>query len=655
MKTPPFLLGATLLFWGWQAGYFIFAAAMAVIVEGARYTTFRLDLSLTDFQRVADACSLILLGTIIYRYLAGSLVAGDFLPLRWLPISLFPLLVAQVYSTEGTIDLRALFLLLRKKRRFLEQHTQMQINIMYPYGALCILAAGAGNLRTAGFYIGLLVLSAWAFWDVRSPRYSLLVWSSLFLLAGGLGYVGHAQLHQLQRSLEESATLLRWLREFDPYQSSTAIGYIGTVKLSNKVMFRVKSDSIPYPSLLLRETSYPIYTSSKWLAPNAKFTRVFPDSDQTTWKLHEKSTQGQQVTVSSYLKRGKTILKVPAGTFQIDQLLVGNMEVNPYGAIKVEEGPGLISYQALFSPSDSIDSPPDERDTGLPPDEEAVFRSLAEKLGLHSLSQDEVVRRVAVYFQEHFSYSLELMKQAEQTTPLADFLHNSRRGHCEYFATATVLLLRAAGIPARYAVGYAVEDLRPGTWAIVRGSDAHAWTQVYLNGNWQDFDTTPASWRGIEASEASPFEWLSNFWARIRFAFSDWRWRQRQGGNEPYLIGALIILLLLLGWRLYKRRRKTPISSEPQAQETNLKSFPGLDSAFYMIERNLQAQGLTRYDWEPLSHWLKRIETHPSSSSLQALRPLLELHYRYRFDPEGLATEEQTSLHASVQAWLAQQ
>jgi transglutaminase-like putative cysteine protease len=43
-------------------------------------------------------------------------------------------------------------------------------------------------------------------------------------------------------------------------------------------------------------------------------------------------------------------------------------------------------------------------------------------------------------------------------TPLARFLLRTRSGHCEYFATATVLLLRQLGIPARYAVGYAVHE-----------------------------------------------------------------------------------------------------------------------------------------------------------------------------------------------------
>ena len=52
------------------------------------------------------------------------------------------------------------------------------------------------------------------------------------------------------------------------------------------------------------------------------------------------------------------------------------------------------------------------------------------------------------------------MKQAPRTeaTPLADFLLRTRSGHCEYYATATVLLLRAAGIPARYAHANAVHN-----------------------------------------------------------------------------------------------------------------------------------------------------------------------------------------------------
>ena len=66
----------------------------------------------------------------------------------------------------------------------------------------------------------------------------------------------------------------------------------------------------------------------------------------------------------------------------------------------------------------------------------------------------------------------------KDVTPLSRFLLKTRAGHCEYFATATVLLLRELGIPARYAVGYAVhETSRQRLRRALR--DAHAWCLVW--------------------------------------------------------------------------------------------------------------------------------------------------------------------------------
>ena len=116
MKTPPWLLGFTLIFWGWQTGLLVFAAIMAVILEGARFVKFRWDFSLAELKRVSDVCSVILIGILIYRFTAYSLTDVNFLPLQWFPIVLFPLITAQFYSTEGKIDIRALLLTLRRKQ-----------------------------------------------------------------------------------------------------------------------------------------------------------------------------------------------------------------------------------------------------------------------------------------------------------------------------------------------------------------------------------------------------------------------------------------------------------------------------------------------------------------------------------------------------------
>jgi transglutaminase-like putative cysteine protease len=73
------------------------------------------------------------------------------------------------------------------------------------------------------------------------------------------------------------------------------------------------------------------------------------------------------------------------------------------------------------------------------------------------------------------------------------FLFETRRGFCEHYAAAFVVLLRAAGIPARVVTGYQGGEINPnGGYMIVRDSDAHAWAEALLDGTWQRFDPTAA-------------------------------------------------------------------------------------------------------------------------------------------------------------------
>ncbi len=74
-----------------------------------------------------------------------------------------------------------------------------------------------------------------------------------------------------------------------------------------------------------------------------------------------------------------------------------------------------------------------------------------------------------------------------------DFLFNSQRGFCEHYASAFTYLMRAAGIPARVVVGYQGGKMNPlDDYMIVRQSDAHAWTEVWVGNHWQRVDPTAA-------------------------------------------------------------------------------------------------------------------------------------------------------------------
>ncbi len=92
---------------------------------------------------------------------------------------------------------------------------------------------------------------------------------------------------------------------------------------------------------------------------------------------------------------------------------------------------------------------------------------------------------------EPFVYTL--TPQVLGRDPVDEFLFDSRRGFCEHYAGAFAILLRAAGIPARVVTGYQGGEMNPdGDYMIVRQSDAHAWAEALLDGQWQRFDPTAA-------------------------------------------------------------------------------------------------------------------------------------------------------------------
>lgn len=102
------------------------------------------------------------------------------------------------------------------------------------------------------------------------------------------------------------------------------------------------------------------------------------------------------------------------------------------------------------------------------------------------------IDRVLAYFNREFIYTLEPPLLGPH--PVDEFLWESKRGFCEHFASAFVVMMRAAGIPARVVVGYQGGEVNPlKNFLVVRQADAHAWSEVWLEGEgWLRVDPTAA-------------------------------------------------------------------------------------------------------------------------------------------------------------------
>lgn len=139
-------------------------------------------------------------------------------------------------------------------------------------------------------------------------------------------------------------------------------------------------------------------------------------------------------------------------------------------------------------------------------------------------------------------------------------------------------------------------------------------------------------------------------WSRAAFFFTRWRDRERTGGLPDGLVWVLIPLFILLGWRLYAKKRvarRNPAGA-PRATIT-----PGADSEWYRIARRLEELGMARHPGETQSRWVARLDgagERPVSTG--SLRPILDLHDHYRFDPVGVSDADKETLKSGVHAWL---
>jgi protein-glutamine gamma-glutamyltransferase len=690
MKTPPMLVGAALLFWGWQTGFFVVAALMAVVLEGSRFIKLRWELRSDDFIRIWVFCTLLLLASAAYAFASnngptnfrglfanGGLAASSnlgnvsaktaVLLIRWLPLVFFLFVAAQVFSTQEGIPLEASALLLRTRWKKLKRPSQpttaaRAVNVAYIYFIVCLFAASTFPHIPAseGFFVGLCGLVTWGLWPYRSRRFNLAVWLCVLALAVGLSFGGQRGLVQLQRAIIQYDP--QWLAGladdgFDPMESRTEIGQIGRIKTSRRIVLRLETANDAAPPSYLREASYRHYKSGVWYSgsPKDDFTTVNEEPlNSGNWPLLKGRTNSQTLNIACYLPGGRGLLPLPSDSGRLEQLPAYLVQKNRLGTVHAQ-GPGLVIFNALYGTGAAMDFPPDtNEDLFVVERERPALDQIISELHLDELDDRKKLQAISRFFATQFTYSLWQQPPRmtdTNATPIGRFLLKSHKGHCEYFATATVLLLRQLNIPTRYTVGYAVHE-RSGNGYVVRQNDAHAWCRVWDNERktWENFDTTPGSWFAAENQQRSSFQFLSDWWSRAMFEFSKFRWGQsRLRQLLPWSLAPVLVVLL---YQILFRTKARRVREKSKAKSSDVLR-PGTDSEFYELERALVQRGATRHPSEPLSDWLRRTATTPDMAALnEALGEILHLHYRYRFDPRGLSADHRERLRREVAACM---
>jgi transglutaminase-like putative cysteine protease len=649
MNTPPGLLACACALWGAQTGYWLIAAVAAIALEAPRVVHLRWDITQAHFNRLTDFCSVLIVAVAGYLYVTFGNPRALMLLFQWLPVLLTPVALAQAWGNLPKVGVAAFVWTLRKG----DSGRQPALNLGHPYLAIWVIAAAASNARGPVFFAGLAALVAWALWTARPRRSSVVLWVVLVGLSAAGGYGLHHGLNRMQAWIEDLVP--EWLAasgsRTDPYKSRTDLGHIGSLKQDDAIVLRVRAPGRP-GSLLLHRASYNGYFDGTWSARNAPLVARLPEHG-TRWPLRYAPAEAERVTVFDYSPRGNPVLSLPSGTVELSGLEALSLKVNALGTVQAESPPGYFSYVATVSRAAGIEAAPDDDDLRLPQGDQPLFKGVAQRLGLAGLAADETAAAVRRYFADGFGYSLYRQGGPIGRSALADFLERSRSGHCEHFATATVLLLRAAGVPARYATGFSAQEYsRLEDAYLVRVRHAHAWARVYVGGRWIDLDTTPATWAAIENETASWWSPLADLWSWTRFRLSQLGGAGGEERTTLIMIGAALLVGLWFGWRLYRQRQLMVYGKRGPAAGGNAPA-QGTDSELYLLERALAQAGLGRAPGETVLMWLSRIEARlPEELRGAGAGEIAALHYRYRFDPAGLTSAERERLRERTLAAL---
>lgn len=278
-------------------------------------------------------------------------------------------------------------------------------------------------------------------------------------------------------------------------------GDVSELSLSGALAFRVKFvDGEPPP----RRERY-------WRGP------VLHDFDGRTWRRPVYPLVERPITTSGPAYRYRIVLE-PHNQFWIFALDAptrwprGARRTYDYQLLSSRRISTLRDYDLESHTSYRVQGPLPklmrESDLRLPPDRNPRARALAQQLRAQAGSDTAFVQAVLDKFRdEEYFYTLEPPRL--DTDSIDDFLFNTRRGFCEHFASAFTALARAAGIPARVVTGYQGGEFNPlNGYLVVRQSDAHAWSEIWLEEQgWVRVDPTAAVSperieRGIDAAIA---------------------------------------------------------------------------------------------------------------------------------------------------------
>ena len=680
---PRLLAGITLLFWGAMTGNTLLGLIASLLVEARSWIDLRWSFTKTTYVRAWH-----------YTILCGALIAilawvngmatHNLQSLTvWAPLIFLPVELAMRYGKDTEIPLNTFSFFARKK---LAHDTKLgriteprMINTGYPYIALVLLASAMSSRNELHHLIGLaIIVSIILVNSGKKSGFRPIAWTTgiiLIMTAALTCQWGMGKLYQYYLGAGSGGDSTNRIAA---NESRTSIGKLGKLKLDPRIQWRMTIDH-GEPPKLLRVATYNQYANAGWkyfFNPTDDTyqrdeqgylgTTDIPNRDALIFKELESSPMPQLPLNPNLHIIGEVNTKaldtpIPIAPFMLAVGNIGSLGVetsidcNSLGTVRLANPDyNIIRYSLWTENASTTETQPDTTDLTIPNQELAAILRVSQSLKLNTpgLSTAEKINRIDHFFRKKFTYTTHLttpkLEKNQRQTAVGTFLETTQSGHCEYFAAATALLLREAGIPARYCVGFAVREYNEShqEW-VMRGTHAHAWCRVWISdathpsgGEWQDIDLTPPSWLAMESTGSASWQQsLADWWQRTREIFLLWRTSET---NKTSVVKAVTIIIALVTlwiiWRLYKSHQPNH-----RQQRTHQTKNPQPISPLQKLEPKLQKILGARPIGMPLSRWtLQLADNHPDLSDL--VRPLTELHNTARFSPTGISATQQQEL-----------
>jgi hypothetical protein len=287
-----------------------------------------------------------------------------------------------------------------------------------------------------------------------------------------------------------------------------------------------------------------------------------------------------------------------------------------------------VSFETSGTPTFPIAAPA-EVDLDVPIGMRPALERIAAAWTVGADTPEAKIRAIAHRLRSEYTYALEF-EHDKRRDPLLDFLLDDHRGHCEYFASAMTLLARAAGVPARVAIGYRVaeENTLGGYW-VVRERNAHAWSEVHLPG--RGFVTVDATPEGAVAqNEPHRESTLRALWDLVGATLVS----ATTNLGLVHLGGSMAVVLVIgLVVRRLRQRRAPKVAAGGRA------SFVRPPPSLARLLDALARRGATRPAWEPLERFADRLEDAPFEEAAEAIRKWAAWRYGGLGSGEAIAKE----------------